>query len=115
VKIGFVPAIISIFVIKRIGEGIARQLLLTGDIISAKRAYEVGFVNYLYNNALEGAMEVASNILKNSSFSMKETKSMIDSVSGLSVGDAIDYCIRLNAISRSSEDFKIGLESFLKK
>jgi len=115
VKIGFVPAIISIFVIKRIGAGIARQLLLTGDTINGKRAYEVGFVNYLYNNALEGAMEVASNILKNSSFSMKETKSMIDSVSGLSVGDAIDYCIRLNAISRSSEDFKIGLESFLKK
>ncbi len=115
VKIGFIPAIVSIFVIKRIGEGIARQLLLTGEIMNGKRAYEVGFVNYLYNNALEGAMEVASNILKNSSFSMKETKSMIDSVSGLSVDDAIYYCVRLNAISRSSEDFKNGLESFLKK
>lgn len=115
VKIGFIPAIVSIFIIKRIGEGIARQLLLTGDTISGKRAYEVGFVNYLYNNALEGAIKVASNILKNSSFSMKETKSMIDSVSGLSVDDAIDYCVRLNAISRSSEDFKNGLESFLKK
>ena len=115
VKIGFIPAIVSIFIIKRIGEGIARQLLLTGEIINGKRAYEVGFVNYLYNNALEGAIKVASNILKNSSFSMKETKSMIDSVSGLSVDDAIDYCVRLNAISRSSEDFKNGLESFLKK
>ncbi len=115
VKIGFIPAIVSIFIIKRIGEGIARQLLLTGEIINGKRAYEVGFVNYLYNNVLEGALEVASNILKNSSFSMKETKSMIDSVSGLSVEDAIDYCVRLNAISRSSEDFKSGLESFLKK
>ena len=115
VKIGFIPAIVSIFIIKRIGEGIARQLLLTGEIINGKRAYEVGFVNYLYNNALEGAMEVASNILKNSSFSMKETKSMIDSVSGLSVHDAVHYCVRLNAISRSSEDFKNGLESFLKK
>jgi methylglutaconyl-CoA hydratase len=115
VKIGFIPAIVSIFVIKRIGEGIAKQLLLTADTIGGKRAYEVGFVNYLYNNALEGAMEVASNMLKNSSFSMKETKSMIDSVSGLSVDDAIDYCVRLNAISRSSEDFKNGLESFLKK
>ena len=115
VKIGFIPAIVSIFIIKRIGEGIARQLLLTGEIINGKRAYEVGFVNYLYNNALEGAIKVASNILKNSSFSMKETKSMIDSVSGLSVDDAIDYCVRLNAISRSSEDFKSGLESFLKK
>ncbi len=115
VKIGFIPAIVSIFIIKRIGEGIARQLLLTGEIINGKRAYEVGFVNYLYNNVLEGATEIASNILKNSSFSMRETKSMIDSVSGLSVDDAIDYCIRLNAISRSSEDFKNGLESFLKK
>jgi len=115
VKIGFVPAMVSIFIIKRIGEGIARQLLLTGEEINGKRAYEVGFVNYLYNNALEGAMEVASNILKNSSFSMKETKSMIDAVSGLSVDDAVNYCIRLNAISRSSEDFKKGLESFLKK
>ena len=115
VKIGFMPAIVSIFIIKRIGEGIARQLLLTGEVINGKRAYEVGFVNYLYNNALEGAMEVASNMLKNSSFSMKETKSMIDSVSGLSVEDAVYYCVRLNAISRSSEDFKNGLESFLKK
>jgi len=115
VKIGFMPAIVSIFIIKRIGEGIARQLLLTGEVINGKRAYEVGFVNYLYNNALEGAMEVASNMLKNSSFSMKETKSMIDSVSGLSVEDAVYYCVRLNTISRSSEDFKNGLESFLKK
>ena len=115
VKIGFMPAIVSIFIIKRIGEGIARQLLLTGEVINGKRAYEVGFVNYLYNNALEGAMEVASNIMKNSSFSMKETKSMIDSVSGLSVEDAVYYCVRLNTISRSSEDFKNGLESFLKK
>ena len=115
VKIGFIPAIVSIFIIKRIGEGIAKQLLLTGEVINGKRAYEVGFVNYLYNNALEGAMEVASNILKNPSFSVKETKSMIDSVSGLSVDDAVYYCVRLNAISRSSEDFKNGLESFLKK
>ena len=115
VKIGFVPAIVSIFVIKRSGEGIARQLLLTGEIINGKRAYEIGFVNYLYNNVLGGAMEVASKIRNNSVFSVKETKSMIDSVLGLSVDDAVNYCIRLNAISRSSEDFKNGLESYLKK
>ena len=115
VKIGFLPAIVSIFVIKRIGEGIARQLLLTGEIISGKRAYEIGFANYLYNNVLDGAIEVASNIRLNSVFSVKETKSMIDSVSGLSVDDAVNYCIRLNTISRSSEDFKRGIESFLKK
>ena len=40
---------------------------------------------------------------------------MISAVSGLSVDDAVNYCVRLNAISRSSKDFKEGLESFLKK
>jgi len=115
VKIGFLPAIVSIFVIKRIGEGIARQLLLTGEIISGKRAYEIGFANYLYNNVLDGAIEVASNIRLNSVFSVKETKSMINSVSGLSVEEAVNYCIRLNTISRSTEDFKREIESFLKK
>jgi methylglutaconyl-CoA hydratase len=115
VKIGFLPAMVSIFVINRIGEGIARQLLLTGEIINGKRAYEVGFANYIYNNALDGAMNIASNIRHNSAFSVKETKSMINSILGLSVEDAVHYCIRLNAISRSSEDFKNGLESFLKK
>ena len=100
VKIGFIPAMVSIFIIKRIGEGIARQLLLTGETITGKRAYEIGLANYIYNNALDGAIDVASNIRRNSSFSVKETKSMINSVSGLSVDDAVHYCIRLNAISR---------------
>ena len=40
VKIGFVPAIVSIFLIKKIGEGKARQLLLTGDIVDADKAKE---------------------------------------------------------------------------
>ncbi len=115
VKIGFIPAMVSIFIINRIGEGIARQLLLTGEIITGKRAYEIGLANYIYNNALDGAMNVASNILNNSAFSIKETKSMINSVLGLSVEDAVHYCIRLNTISRSSEDFKNGLETFLNK
>ena len=115
VKIGFIPAMVSIFIIKRIGEGIARQLLLTGETITGKRAYEIGLANYIYNNALDGAMDVASNIRDNSTFSVKETKSLINSVSGLSVEDAVRYCVRLNTISRSSEDFKNGLESFLKK
>jgi len=115
VKIGFIPAIVSVFIIKRIGEGIAKQLLLTGEIISGKRAYEVGLANFLYNNVLDGALEVASNIIKNSAYSMELTKNMMNTVSNLSVEDAVNYCVRLNAVSRSSADFKKGLESFLKK
>jgi methylglutaconyl-CoA hydratase len=115
VRIGFLPAIVSYFVIKKVGEGLARQLLLSADIINGKRAYQIGFVNYLYNNTLEGAMEVASNLIQNSVFSMKISKEMIENVSSLSLDDAVEYCINLNVISRNSEDFTVGLSRFLNK
>lgn len=115
VKIGFIPAMVSIFLIRRIGEGIAKQLLLSGEIINGKRAFEIGFVNYLYNNALEGALEVASKLINNSNYSMIQTKVMVNQIFNLPVEEAVDYCVKLNTISRSSADFKKGIESFLKK
>ena len=91
------------------------NLFLTADIINGKRAYEIGFVNYIYNNVLEGAIEVASNLIHNSAYSLSLTKRMIKTVSRLSVEDAVEYCIGLNTISRSSKDFKDGLNNFLSK
>ena len=115
VKIGFLAAMVSIFLIRRIGEGTTRHLMLTGETIDSNRAYELGFVNYLYDNALEGALEISDSLKNNSITSMRETKAMINTVSSLSVEDAVKYCIRLNVISRSTVDFKRGIESFLKK
>lgn len=115
VKIGFLPAIVSIFLIKKIGEGNAKQLLMSGEIIDAKRAYEMGFANYLANDSLEYSVELAKKLMQNSDFSMSFTKKMINLISGLSVKDAVDYCVRLNTISRSSDDFKKGSENFLNK
>jgi methylglutaconyl-CoA hydratase len=107
VKIGFIPSVVSIFLIKKIGEGKAKQLLLSGVIIDSKRASEIGLVTHLFNNVLEGALKIASNLKENSLLSMK--------VSGFSVEDAVEYCIGLNTISRTSEDFTYGLNKFLKK
>jgi methylglutaconyl-CoA hydratase len=115
VKIGFLPAIVSTFLIRRVGEGMAKQLLLTGEIIEAKRAYEIGFVNSLSDNALEFSLDFASKLKSNSDSSMKMTKELIRKVSGLSVEDAVEYSIGLNTISRTSEDFKEGLKKFLTK
>lgn len=115
VKIGFIPAMVSIFLIRKVGEGFANQLFLSADVINGKRAYEMGFVNYLYNNVIEGAIEVASNLISYSDYSLRLTKKMIKTVSRLSVADAVEYCIGLNTISRSSKDFKDGLENFLNK
>jgi methylglutaconyl-CoA hydratase len=115
VKIGFVPAIVSIFLMRRVGEGIVNQLLLEAGTINAQNAYEVGLVNYLYNNVLEGALEVASRLNNNSKSSLKLTKAMIKNISNLSISEAVDYCINLNTLSRSSDDFKAGLSKFLKR
>jgi len=115
VKIGFIPAIVSVFLIRKIGEGKARQLLLTGDVIDAQRSYEIGLADIISDNVLEDAKIFAEKLISNSSLGMKLTKKMISDISNLSVKDAVDYCIRLNTISRSSDDFKKGLEKFFLK
>ncbi|MDP2366261.1 MAG: enoyl-CoA hydratase/isomerase family protein [Ignavibacteria bacterium] len=115
VKIGFIPAIVSIFLIKKVGEGLAKQLLLEGEIISGKRAYEIGFVNYLADDVLNESINLAERLNKNSVESIRLTKQMINKISNLSVKDAVNYCINLNVISRSTDDFKNGIDSFLNK
>lgn len=115
VKIGFIPAIVSVFLVRKIGEGKARHLLLTGELIDAERAYQIGLVNYLTENVSEFSLELARQLLKNSDFSMQFTKKLINDLSNFSVDKAVEYCIGLNTISRTSEDFKNGLLSFLNK
>ena len=115
VKIGFIPAIVSIFLIKKIGEGKAKQLLLTGEIIESEKALQLGLVDYLSGNVVQDAFSFAEKLNANSSYSMSLTKDLIRNISNMNVHDAVNYSIRLNAISRSSEDFKIGINKFLNK
>jgi len=115
VKIGFLPAIISIFLIRKIGEGNANHLLLTGSLINGKRAYEIDLVNYLSYNVLETAIELSNQQVNSSLNSLIETKKMIKAVSNMSIDSAVEYCLGLNTLSRSTQDFKEGLNKFLNK
>jgi methylglutaconyl-CoA hydratase len=113
VKIGFLPAIVSIFLIKRLGEGSARSILLSSEIITGERAREIGLVNFLVPDVQKYSKELAANLNNNSQSSMKMTKEMIRNISNLNVNEAVEYCIRLNAISRTTKDFINGINSFL--
>lgn len=115
VKIGFIPAIVSIFLIKRIGEGRAKQLFLSGEIINGSAAYEIGLVNYLAENVVKSAIEVSEKLNTNSIESMMMTKRMINTISNMDIKSAVDYCLRLNVLSRSTKDFEEGLKKFLNK
>ena len=45
VKIGFIPAIVMVFLLRKIGEGKARELLLTGKLVNAEEAKQIGLIN----------------------------------------------------------------------
>lgn len=115
VKIGFIPAIVSIFLIRKIREGNAKKLLLTGDIINANQAFSLGLADYISENVIEESTAFANKLLSNSLSSYSMTKQMIQNISDLSIDDAVNYCVRLNTISRSSEDFKERIKKFLNK
>jgi methylglutaconyl-CoA hydratase len=115
VKIGFVPAIVSAFLMKKIGEGKTRQLLLSGEIIDTQKAHEIGLVNIITDNVLEESFILAGKLCNNSLSSLQMTKKMISAIASLNVNEAVNFSVELNTISRSNSDFKEGLNNFLNK
>lgn len=118
VKIGFIPAIVMVFLIRKIGEARAKELLLTGDLISAERALQLGLINKVVTpDALENeVMTLASRLItSNSGESMKMTKQMIAQVQSLSLEEALRYAAGMNAQARATNDCKRGISAFLNK
>lgn len=115
VKIGFIPAVVSIFLIRRIGEMKARRLLISAEIIDANEAYRIGLADKVSSDVMKDALQTAVSINKNSLQSTKLTKDLTQIISNMGIKDAVDYCVRLNALSRSTEEFKNGIEKFLSK
>jgi len=118
VKIGFIPAIVMVFLVRRIGEGRARELTLRGNIINAQQAYELGLVNQLVGETEleEHGYRLADEMVKNcSGASMGLVKELLARIHGMSTADALDYASNLNALTRMTEECKRGIEAFLKK
>lgn len=118
VRIGFIPAIVMVFLVKRVGEGRARELILRGNIISAKDAATIGLVNSVVPaRELETAVEELSEELssQNSLHAMGLCKEMLSKMNGLNLMDSIDFAANMNAAARMTPDCKSGMEAFLKK
>ncbi len=118
VRIGFIPALVKVFLLRKIGEGWARQLLLTGDLIGAEEAYRMGLVQYLVSSEeLDAKLDafVDNLIAKNSSMSMAATKEMIAKIPELTLEEALEYAAAMNAKTRESDDCRAGISAFLNK
>lgn len=118
VRIGFIPAVVMIFLIKRVGEGRARELILRGNIITAQEAQRLGLVNKAVPAAeLQNEVDALSNelISQNSLHAMGLCKEMLSKLHGLNFMDSLDFAANMNAAARMTPDCKAGIAAFLNK
>lgn len=116
VKIGFVPALVSVFLSMRINKTIAKELFLTGKIINGEYAKEIGLINYLYDKKIinEKVDSFCKNFIsKSSSESVKETKRLL--LKYMDIDKKFEIAKKVNAKSRKNKDCIKGINSFLKK
>ncbi len=117
VKIGFLPAIVSTFLVNQVGEKVARDLLLTGRIIDAQEALRVGLVTHVVSSEklLHDARELAAQLADNSPASLFATKQLLGGFAFDELNERIRAAVDANASIRQTADFKEGLSSFLEK
>jgi len=117
VKIGFLPAIVSVFLIRQVGEKHSRDLLLTGRLLDAAEAKQMGLVNEIVpaEQLLNRARELADVLIAASPGSLTRAKHLLTSTAAVSVDADLERAILENARIRCTPDFKEGLASFLEK
>jgi methylglutaconyl-CoA hydratase len=117
VRIGFVPAIVSTFLLRQVGEKIARDLLLTGRIFDADEAYRIGLLTQIVpqEQLMNRARELAAQLMESSPLSLAYTKRLLTDHARAELDEQIEAAIRENAGIRSTHDFREGISSFLEK
>src|ERR1700736_997874 len=113
VKIGFLPAIVSVFLTRQIGDKRARDLLLTGRMIEAAEAKEFGMVTEVVpsERLLERAQELAKDLIEASPSSLTRAKRLLTSAAAAGVDHDLERAILENARIRCTPDFKEGVAS----
>jgi methylglutaconyl-CoA hydratase len=118
VKLGILPAVISPYVIAKIGASHARALFLTGERFEAERAMRIGLVHRVVDTveALDAAVyETVTQLKTSGPEAVRECKKLIAYVASHDRTDAIPYTIDAIATRRVSEEGQAGMQAFLQK
>ncbi len=117
VRIGFVPALVSAFLVLQIGDKRAREILLLGGLFDAAEAYRMGMVTEVVGaDVLMGRTEeLAAKLKRNSPAAMAATKGLLVAQNKAWVDAAIEASLEANAKTRKTEDLREGIAAFLAK
>jgi methylglutaconyl-CoA hydratase len=117
VKIGFVPAVVSAFLVLQIGEKPARDLLLTGRIFTSEEAARLGLVNEVVEaeKLTARTLELVAMLRANSPEAMAATKRLLRAQNKAWLDSAIAAALAANAEARGTHDFREGVAAFLEK
>jgi len=118
--LGLVPAVISPYVFRKIGEGNARRYFMTGERFNANRAHDIGLVHdVVADRALGGAVEeVVSSLLKAAPGATLASKKLVNAVAGHDETQQLkidEFTAKLIASLRVSAEGQEGLSAFLEK
>lgn len=118
VRLGIVPAVISPFVLAKIGVGNGRELFLTGERFDAARAQQIGLVQYVAADAAAldaKVQERVGQLLQAAPGAQAAAKELIRTVAFQPKEAVRDYTANLIAQRRASDEGKEGMSSFLQK
>lgn len=117
VRIGFVPALVSVFLALQIGDKRTRDLLLTGRHFDAAEAHRMGIVNEIVapESLVERVHSLAQILAANSPESLSATKRLMAAQNEEWIDSAITLAIDASAQARETGDFREGLTAYLEK
>jgi len=117
VKLGIIPAMISPYVLRKIGRGQARELFLTGDRFDAGRAREIGLVSEVVPpENLDNAVNAkVAALLTSAPGALAEAKKLIRTVPDMEASLAREYTLSKIAELRASPEGQEGMRAFLEK
>jgi len=118
VKLGILPAVISPYVIGKIGATHARALFLTGERFDAERALRIGLVHRVVETESEldaAVYETVTQLKTSGPEAVRECKKLIAYVASHELSDAIPYTIEAIAERRVSDEGQEGMQTFLNK
>jgi methylglutaconyl-CoA hydratase len=116
-KIGFVAAVVSYFLVRSVGDKIARDLLLSARFVEAEEARRIGLISEVVEDSrlFEYVRELARRLCESSPQSIRATKALLARIASPDLDEALNYACQLSARSRSTEDCIEGVAAFLEK